>query len=286
MAFFNAFQPPKFQRKIIHITVMKQVQLAGENYEKLAKAIFVKKDGTSPLEALTNWHEPLEFRPETVLLRQLKAGPCGLFAVIQAHIVLDQLRTGDKFDKDASLVKAILDIFERISRSYAFCTDIDTDRHVFTFLVTESRESAEQFMRDYKFLALYNACLLLSVSYIFTSCGGEGLATLPEAPYIEFDKQSTVALVWLLLNGSTSDESLASVEASSNQGGAQKDIGVKILIAPAPLTGTWLNPEAKIFVCLASSHFFAVHVADDGLILYDCMREDGLYIEPKLINWL
>ena len=265
---------------------MKQVQLAGDRYETLARAIFKAKDGSSNLDQLKNWLMPIDFYSDGSHLQQTKIGPCGFFAAIQAYLLVDEMRHEEKVDRNVRLNRVILAVFQRISSSFAFCTDIDTEKKVFTFLVTDSYDQALKYLEESDCLKQFNAVLLLTVSYIFASVGLEQLTGVPDLPYIEDDTMSTVALVWLFLNGATSDEALAQVEQTGV--GPQKEIGLKVLQAANPmLIGTWLNPEASLFVCLSHGHFFVVRVTESGaLARYDSLTKMApIEADPKELNW-
>lgn len=265
---------------------MRQVQLAGDRYETLARAIFKGKDGSSNLAQLKNWLMPVEFFSSGSHLRQTKIGPCGFFAAIQAFLLVDEMHHEEQVDRNVRLHRVILAIFQRISSGFAFCTDIDTEKKVFTFLVTDSYDQALKYLEESDFLKQFNATLLLTTSYIFASVGMEQLTGVPDLPYIEDDTMSTVALVWLFLNGATSDEALAQVEQTGV--GPQKEIGLKVLHTSNPmLIGTWLNPDASLFVCLSHGHFFVIRVLEDGtLARYDSlMKSAPIRADPKELNW-
>ena len=259
-----------------------QTQVVGEKYQLLSKVIFQNRYGLSNLQNLKNWEQPLVFREGTDILMQRKAGPCGLFATLQAHLMVDRMRNME-FNREESLIESVLNIFTRISAFFVFCTDIDTSNNIFTFLVTDVREYAKKYMVQSKYLKAYSACLLLKASFVFASCNMENPESLPREPYIEFDGTTTVALVWLMLNGSTSDHALAVTESAGGQGASQTDIGIKVLQAPDQrLVGTWLNPTADVFVCLKNGHFFAVQPGPEGLFVCDSLG----VARPDNINWI
>jgi hypothetical protein len=57
--------------------------IAGDVFDKMVTFLF--RRGTD----LSSWHVPIDFVPSTLRLHQPVAGPDGLFAVLQTHIILN-----------------------------------------------------------------------------------------------------------------------------------------------------------------------------------------------------
>lgn len=269
---------------------METVRIVGDGYIKLSRAVFNMRRGDSKLTILKNWHQPIKYKPGTELLHQAQGGPCGLFAVLQANLIHRKLSMpeGSEWDKDEQLILSMLDIFARISPYYVFCTSIDPVGKVFEFLTTQDREEAKRYLTTMNYLEWDQACLFLTVSLTFAS-GNLAKLELPPEPYIEADKNTTVALVWLIINGTTSTESLKQIEASGYDGISNAMIGLKVLrVRQKNLIGTWLNPTASLFVCLSGCHFFTVHVTESGLDVYDNLAKNVRHLAPedyKAIHW-
>ena len=99
---------------------------------------------------------------------------------------------------------------------------------------------------------------------------------------------TSMALVWLMLNGSTSSLNLQMTEDSNYSGLTQRQIGIKVLMNPNKrVIGTWLNPDANIFVCLRAFHFFVVAAeGENDLIVYDSINSSSPYKgDKKRLNW-
>ena len=128
---------------------------------------------------------------------------------------------------------------------------------------------------------------MITISIIFASIRMQEFRDVPTDPYIYGDKMTSMALVWLMLNGSTNSSNLKQTEDSNYSGLAQKEIGIKFVANPKKrVIGTWLNPDANIFVCLKFSHFFVVEAIADTLVVYDSMNQRSPYeADKKALNW-
>ncbi|OHS98630.1 hypothetical protein TRFO_34965 [Tritrichomonas foetus] len=266
---------------------MKFVEIKGESYQKFSKAVFLADNGSSNLSALKNWEQPLNFRPNSNNLKQYQGGPCGLFAVLQAHIVIKE---NDNNFQNASqehiLISLILDIFSRISSYYVFCDGFDAKTEYAHFQYTTDLDEAYSFILGTDYIKSYNACLLLTLSIVFASIGMSDL-NVPAEPYIYGDRNTTMALVWLMLNGSTNDANLAQTENSNYRGTTQTQIGIKVLNNPDKrVVGTWLNPNANVFVCHRGCHFFVVLTIADIFIVYDSLNDKSPFeTTKKSLQW-
>ena len=95
---------------------MESIELKGDDYEKFSKIVYLDDFNHTDLSNLKNWEQPLKFRPNSDVLNQTKGGPCGLFAVLDAHIVLKRNESETSSSSQEHLLYSlILDIFERVS---------------------------------------------------------------------------------------------------------------------------------------------------------------------------
>lgn len=284
---------------------MESIELKGDDYEKFSKLVYLDDFNHTNLSNLKNWEQPLKFRPNSDVLNQTKGGPCGLFAVLDAHIVLKRNESETSSSSQEHLLYSlILDIFQRVSTysnsddsnnetRYFFCDGFDPQRKIIHFQYTNSLDEAYAFLLQSNYTEAFNACLMITISIIFASLGIKDsehivFQNVPENPYIYGDKMTSMALVWLMLNGSTSSLNLQMTEDSNYSGLTQKQIGIKVLSNPDKrVVGTWLNPDASIFVCLRAFHFFVVVAeGENDLVVYDSMNSSSPYKGDKnRLNW-
>lgn len=261
---------------------MQTIELKGEDYDRFSRLVYLDDNNKSNLSDLKNWEQPLKFHPNSDVLNQTKGGPCGLFAVLDAHTVLKR-NESETSSQEHLLYSLILDIFNRVSSysnsddknqtTYVFCDGFDPDAKFIHFQYTNSIDEAYCFLMQSNYTEAYNACLMITISIIFASIGMQEFRDVPENPYIYGDKMTSMALVWLMLNGSISSINLAMTEEGDYNGLVQNDIGIKVLCNPDKrVVGTWLNPNAHIFVCHRFCHFFVITNFDDQLIVYDSMN--------------
>lgn len=276
---------------------MKSIELRGEDYLRFSKIVYLSDPDKSDLSELKNWEQPLKFYPNSSVLQQKREGPCGLFAVLNSHIVLKQYESGITNSTQEYLFTLILDIFKRVSTYsnvhqsedkplYVFCDCLIPENNFIHFKYTESYEEAYDFLVKTCYTNVYNSCLMITLSIIFTSLRMNEFKNAPEDSYISYDKMTSMSLVWLILNGSTSIKNLQDTEDSNYKGMMQKEIGIKVLNhTDRRVIGTWLNPDAKIFVCLRDFHFFTIKVKDENsTIVYDSMDSKSPYeIDPKVL---
>jgi hypothetical protein len=267
---------------------MDEVLLSDDGYRKFSYAVFKSRDG-SDLSNLGNWRQPLTFWSGSDVLQQSAGGPCGFFATLQAHMVLWQMECDEiSVSRETVLLNTVLDIFERISSLYVFCVNLNPQGFMACFKIANTRDVAEAFLVETGYLVMDDACLYLTLGMIFASVGMFDL-NVPEAPYIEDDTTTTVALSWLMLNGTTGRASIEAVDAAGFRGFAQRNIGIRVLSASDPqLIGKWLNPDASVFVTLIGRHFICVLVVEDAgfIAVYDNCRQDSpSYCQRETFHW-
>lgn len=144
-------------------------------------------------------------------------------------------------------------------------------------------------MIESNFLKNAKACLHLTASFVFCYGGLDQMDSLPAEPFIEWDRNTTLALVWLILTGALDEndnDTIVQTEGRGYAAVAQGDIGVKVLESPQRQTiGTWLNPQAKIFVCFRGCHFFVVELRGQDLLVHDCLSTRAVVQSAKALKW-
>jgi hypothetical protein len=121
---------------------MDSVEIQGADYAVFARAVYRGRGRVrSDLRDCREWVQPIGFFPRSRILRQLMPGPCGLFPILQAHLVepLKLTPSGDPFQL---LHSAVLDVFTRISRHFVFCIECDPQAQKCTFRATDDRGAA------------------------------------------------------------------------------------------------------------------------------------------------
>jgi hypothetical protein len=267
---------------------MEHVQLSGSAYTKFSRAVFRGRRG-SDLGDLTLWHQPLVYFPGTNLLHQTSAGPCGIFAVLEAQIVVQLFSGSTNVDLDLALRDSVLDLLSRVSPHYVFCVNFDHSRQTCDFDVTDSRDMAHAFLLERDYLAAPRAALLLTLGVIFAAAGLAELR-LPDEPYIEEDQYAALIFVMLMLNGTDGDDAIEALKEAGFVSNAQKEIGIKVLRSRIPgVRGTWLNPMARFFVCHSTNHFITVVMIEGApaMLVFDTLQQGKVYqATAEQLNWI
>jgi hypothetical protein len=268
---------------------METVEVTGADAANLAKAIY-EHDFTksNDLSGLASWRQPIDFWPDSDKLCQINAGPCGLFAVLQAHIILDQLTANPcEWDKQAALHRAVVAVFSCVSSHFFFCTDFSTadpSACQFTFAIIESPEAALAFVAD-GYLLRGNACALIIVGLVASRTGLRDIA-VPEKPMIDETQCLDLMGVYWMLTGAKTEEEIGG-EIISNFGECKKhpEIGLRVMFeneeTPRHLVGTWLNTEAEVVVWHEHVHFTAVRGRRDAdsVLYYDSLMRGPATVE-------
>lgn len=281
---------------------MKPIELRGDEYVQFSRFVYKNNYGSSDLSELKNWEQPLKFKEKSYFLQQQAGGPCGVYAAFNSHIVY-QMKLPENASKTPEQLfnSVILDIFKRVSiysnsknpeykPIYVFCDCLIPENNFIHFQYTESPKEASDFLTRTRYINAYNSCLGLTLSIIFASLGMNEFRNPSEYQYICSDKMTSMALVFLILNGSIdpiSNLNLSSTDDSDFDGFDQKEIGIRVLDeGGSAINNSWLNRKANIFVCLKFSHFYVVEIEGDQLIVYDSLNPRPTYkIDRKRSGW-
>jgi hypothetical protein len=160
-----------------------------------------------PPSSLNLWNVPIDFIPipNANRLLQPQNGPCGLFAVLQAHILLNQTRFSQESPEEL-LIRSVLDIMEKLRVSaFVFCHWRDPAQKKMLVATFEERDVAANFLRTTDFLHKEKACLHLAISFIFLA--GPRLISTQGMPEYGITEQgdTTVPFVLLLITGDWAD---------------------------------------------------------------------------------
>jgi len=236
---------------------LETICVSGKSYLDISKKIYSGKKGSFDLAEIKNWYQPINFLPQSDILAQTHAGPCAIFAVIQANILKyrKKLETCQR-EKRVLLFQSICDIMSILGDKYAFCVDIDSKKQVATMKIANSYEIAVQWLFESQYNIGGRCIMFLMFSFIYLIQKKDWFYT-DNTPFIRQDKMSSMGLVWLLLTGSYS------MDCTS----AQSDIGVKVVANPnKELNGTYLNPTALVHVCHSSAHFYTIVKNSDNTV--------------------
>ena len=249
---------------------MEKLKINGMDYDNISRKIYVNSKNVSDLSKLSRWKQPLKFKPNTDVLDQKKGGPCGFFASLQSFLCFEK-RQQENINVNDILTDVVLSIFQRISDNYIFCEQYDSKNRFFVFQQTKDKNMAFLYIVQNNYLNKVVSCLLLLISYVFAFFHCSNYNSLDDEPFIYDDQMTSMKLAWLLLTGSCSNESLRCLEMNGYKCNAQRNIGIKVLNSSINGTiGTWLNPDASIFVCFNINHFFTVMTDEsEKLIIID-----------------
>jgi hypothetical protein len=251
---------------------MEEILLTGSDYVKFSRAVYQN----SRLSELSCWKQPLIFYPNSVVLQQRMGGPCALFAILQSSIIYECLQSGREVQPYAFLYETALNLVFRLCKLYIFCVDFSDSQQLCRFVVTRSRATALRFLRRNWLMWDPWACLKFVMALIFASVDLTALK-VPDKPYIGADKWAVMGLVWMVFNGSDSDEAILQVMTNGKKALLETRIGVRVLNEKHPPDEEpFLNPEAKVFICLDGEHFLVTELLERGKVrIWDCESGPG-----------
>jgi hypothetical protein len=224
------------------------------------------------------WKCPIEFIAvrNAKRLQQPTNGPCGLFAVLQAYILLNSQRFPSD-DPESLLIRSVLDIMAKLrTRAFVFCQLWDASAKKMVLVSFEDRGRASSYLRESRLLHTKIGCLLLAISFIFVA-GPKLISTqgMPEQAIAQ-NGDTTVAFVLLLITGEAVDcaagntrivggKVLVGVLSQQEIGYLQVDREASDYTVGRPLS----KPTGKVWVQWTGGHFSVVQAARGGLLEYD-----------------
>jgi hypothetical protein len=222
------------------------------------------------------------------VLRETDDWPCGIFAVLQAHITFTFFRR-----RNAHLAAFVRDLIlwidDRILPStHALCTDFDYGARTCDFLLTRDRSLAAHSLEESGYSVSARAVLFHRGQLHFRIRRLTGL-NVPAEPFVESCRMTTVALVFLIPNGKMNSTTLQKVASQEFLGFEGKKTGLRVLSMGRPdLIRKWLDPKTEIFVCFWNIHLFVVKTTPGKghLLKWDCQAGgDPFCCQLMVFNW-
>jgi hypothetical protein len=260
-------------------------EVRGEQFDTLINFVF------HPGTDLESWHTPIDFVCSTLRLYQPHSGPCGLFAVLQAYILLNHKHSPGHSNEEY-LIDSVLDVMFRLRRSciFIFCQLFDVPNKTLLFLSTNDRPTTKKFIEESGILKTSIGALLLAISLICLA-GPAKLSSLSlNEPMLSQDGKTAVQFVLLLITGNVADsasDDLKVVGSVLYTGVLVKqEIGYLIQdeaeahdVVGEPLA----KPKELIWVRFLGGHFDAVQFVEGGFRAfdpYDQTFEESILIKP------
>lgn len=261
---------------------MEQFVLEGDVFTKLTNFICFN---TIP----DSWKQPFIFIGDTYALRQLKGGPCGLIASVQAHMLL-LLRQCPDLDKEELLIEALLNILYLIRPCFVICTEIDFDNRMVKYFATNERALAKKFIISNRWYDNPEATLLYTYSIAILT--GPVLLrhfALPET-FITEDGQTNITFVILMITGQLLD---SYHDGNAIMGGivikgseSPQQIGIVSISETLNFQNSgeyFKKPVEKIWVAYYGGHFTAIVKDNDQFYEFDSLAASSYFtlVTPK-----
>ena len=225
--------------------------IVNEDFNLFCSKLFINKNGKFNLNDLKSWFNPISFYPNSTILHQPQAGPCGLYASLQAYIELIKNRDS-VFDPIFLLYSSILQIQQIIGSGFNFCIEISSNK--FKIYQTQDYDEALCYLLEKSLFLEEKGCLLLTISFIYCSFHQDWFSSV-STPFIDQNGNTQMILVFLLLLGNFSNETIDKIE-SKEYDFKQQDIG--LVIIHNELGGKNFNENSNIFVTYKNFHFFVI----------------------------
>jgi hypothetical protein len=270
LAFLADIVPDRIE-KVAEMGELTETEIRGQQFDILVNFVF--RPGTD----LNSWQTAIEFVESTFRLYQPEPGPCGLFAVLQAYILLNHKRNPDHSNQDC-LIESVLDIMFKLRQSsvYILCHVFDRENKVLIFVSSDKREAVKKFLDESGILATPIAALLLALSFVCLA-GPSKLSSLSlNEPMLEADGKTTVQFVLLMITGNMADSASADIRvvASTLYLGVlvRQEIGYLIQDEEEAhdIVGDALGkPKELIWVRFLGGHFDVIVYTEDEFRLFD-----------------
>lgn len=268
--------------------------LRGKQFEGFIKFVLSPNFiGDGCIHIPKTWVQPLVFYKDTIRLYQRINGPCGVLAVLQSYIILNH-----KFDPylgvNELLALSIINIMDKLNPGiYSICTELDDEENMARFYSTNDREAFKKFLLKSNFFTLDNSLFYLTLSFAYNA-GPQKLSSYAiHESFIDYAGNTDLHFVLLLLTGKPLDDVSDGFRicGGSLRSGVceQAMIGlIQLHENKYDIVATGRNityPFYKIWVMFNGSHFYAMVLDGDKLLMYDPFFQDETvdYIEitPK-----
>ena len=209
--------------------------------------------------------------------QQNESGPCGLFAVLQAH-VLRAKEKNSNYANEVLLIEAASNLMETLHKAYVFCLQQIEEEKMLVLYHTTNRDVAERFVQENGFFELPNAMILLEISLTYLAGPGLLNAFATPSPLISEDGMTDLQFVVLLLTGRVVDTYGESPKVASGMilgaVGEKQDIGF-LVADEAELQDhvglCFTNPLSNVWVAHSGNHFYVLRYADPDIQIFDNM---------------
>lgn len=214
---------------------------------------FKKGNGFSKFH---NWEQELLFKPGTEVLRQVKAGPCGVFSVLQGMIQLNRTRVECvEMSGEQILMASVLDISERIGGRFVFGYDYNDRKMEVKTVGFSTRQEALLYMNSSQFLRNKRCLMLLIIGFARQAmCQSWFPGQL--GPMVS-GKQTSMGLVYFLILGTLDPSVIDGLQMTSYASNLNSNLGIIVIEnEDSRVNGCWLNPNAPFIICHQKNHFY------------------------------
>lgn len=243
---------------------MKEFDVCGAEFDDFASHFCNNGSNKNTcINKLQNWDCPLVFKKSSLILDQRGPGPCGLFASLEANIMVQLFQSQGECDLLCAVNLAILNILTLISDKYKLCTSFDIQNKQAHFISFETKDDAIAWMLELKYNEFSNACLLSGVSFAYAARNKEWYSNMP-APFVYNTSDTSMLFVFLMNTGE--------IDGTYEK---QKNIAVKVCGQhDQQLNKQYFNPEAPIVIFLKHNHFFAGMLEGDNYLIFNTLGGD------------
>ena len=273
--------------KKCQLSMFQNFELRDENFDKIMEFVYDRSKFTN------GWDGPLRFVGNTIRLDQRAAGPCGLYAVLQAYLIKKR-RAYPQMPREELLMHAVVDVMERCRSLYAFCQLFSEERKQILMIGTSEKETAIQYLKESGLLYTKIALKLLMISYAFLVGPAKLSCFVTNEPFV-VRGETSLQFVYLALTGQVVDEAGDQYVVSGDLIAAgctePQDIGV-ILRADGngdvvPVGRHLRIPRENIWVVHSGHHFWTVEYSNGVVRSYDnLLRDSGEYKDLERGDWV
>lgn len=224
------------------------------------------------------WKQPLVFFDGTHRLVQRAAGPCGVLAALQSHVLCQR-----QFDRSLScielLANAIIDITEKLCTGvYSVCYELDADNERAWFFSTRERRVFHNFLVASNFLFQDYALFNIALSFAY-SAGPQKLSSFAiHEPLIDSGAYTSMNFVLLLITGEQIDDVCDEYRICSGslRAGVRKQATIGLIQLHESSNGNLVPTGRNItyplyhnWVVFDGSHFFSLVLEEGRMLIYD-----------------
>lgn len=259
--------------------------IEGENFKKVMSFV-----GANSMRE--HWDVPLDFLGNTCRLWQPYGGPCGLFAVLQANILLVKRSQPELSNMDL-LIEAVLTIMIKLrGNAFTFCQLYDENKQQLLILGTNDINTAREYLQLSGWLQTRIAAKLLMISLIYL-VGPARMASFALKEVMVDETQNThLQFVLLMLTGmpidSVSDRYCCKGGVLMAGVTDRQNIGLLLMNegeAREKVGYTLSSPIEKIWIIYTGSHFLVIEYYKEKFRSYDnILDNDSESLELKQVH--